>query len=113
MIRLAARYADLWDTFPELPGTATDGVTTSVAERMAAFEAACRAAGRDSTEVRRSTWAEADVGASEGRFVDFARRHVELGFTDISVIPPATRDLPTLRRIALERIPELRAEFAR
>ena len=113
MIRLAARYADMWDTFPELPGTATDGVTTSVAERMEAFEAACLRSGRESTAIRRSTWAEADVGASEDAFVDFARRHHALGFTDISVIPPGSRDLPTLRRTALERIPELRAEFAR
>jgi alkanesulfonate monooxygenase SsuD/methylene tetrahydromethanopterin reductase-like flavin-dependent oxidoreductase (luciferase family) len=113
MIRLAARYADMWDTFPELPGTATDGVTTSVAERMEAFEAACREVRRDPMAIRRSTWAEADVGGSETAFVDFARRHHALGFTDISVIPPGIQDLPTLRRTALERIPELRAEFAR
>lgn len=112
MIRLAARYADEWDTFPELPGTATDGVTTTLAERVEAFDRACLDAGRDPRAVRRSTWAEADVAASETAFVDFARRHRALGFTDISVIPAAPEHAPVLRRIARDRIPELRAEFA-
>jgi alkanesulfonate monooxygenase SsuD/methylene tetrahydromethanopterin reductase-like flavin-dependent oxidoreductase (luciferase family) len=111
MIRLAARYADQWDTFPELPGTATDGVTTSLAERVSAFEAACAAAGREPSSIRRSTWAEGDVAESEGAFVAFARRHRALGFTDISIVPSGPDFLPVLRRIALERIPELRAEF--
>ena len=34
MLRLAARWADQWDTFPELQGAATEGVTTSVGERL-------------------------------------------------------------------------------
>jgi alkanesulfonate monooxygenase SsuD/methylene tetrahydromethanopterin reductase-like flavin-dependent oxidoreductase (luciferase family) len=112
MIRLAARYADLWDTFPELAGTATDGVTTDLAERVAAFEAAAQEAGRDPAAIRRTTWAEADVAADEDRFVDFVRRHRAIGFTDFSVVPPERADLPILRRIARERIPALRAEFA-
>ena len=41
MIRLAARYADQWDTFPALPGTATDGVTESIEDRVRRFDAAC------------------------------------------------------------------------
>ena len=110
MIRLAARYADQWDTFPELPGTATDGVTTDLAERVGAFEAAGREAGRDPAEIRRSTWAEGDVATDEDAFVEFVRRHRAIGFTDFSVVPSETADLPVLRRIAAERIPELRAE---
>ena len=111
MIRLAARYADQWDTFPELVGTATDGVTTSLAERVTSFEAACADAGRDPLTVRRSTWAEGVVTESETAFVEFVRRHQALGFTDISIVPPRPDLLPVLRRIALERIPEMRAEF--
>jgi alkanesulfonate monooxygenase SsuD/methylene tetrahydromethanopterin reductase-like flavin-dependent oxidoreductase (luciferase family) len=110
MIRLAARYADQWDTFPELPGTATDGVTTSLADRVGVFEQACLDVGRDPGSVRRSTWAEGDVAGSEATFVEFVRRHRALGFTDVSVVPPAPDRLHVLRRIARERIPELRAE---
>jgi alkanesulfonate monooxygenase SsuD/methylene tetrahydromethanopterin reductase-like flavin-dependent oxidoreductase (luciferase family) len=112
MIRLAARWADQWDTFPELPGTATDGVTTSVGERIAMLDAACAAIGRDPATVRRSVWAGSEVLASEAAYETFARRHLELGFTDISVVP---RGVPEarLRRIASEVVPALRSAFAR
>jgi alkanesulfonate monooxygenase SsuD/methylene tetrahydromethanopterin reductase-like flavin-dependent oxidoreductase (luciferase family) len=108
MIRLAARFADQWDTFPELPGTATDGVTTTVAERIAMLDAACATVGRDPSTIRRSVWGGSEVLASEAAFEDFARRHLALGFTDIAAVP---RDVPVarLRRIAEEVIPALRA----
>jgi alkanesulfonate monooxygenase SsuD/methylene tetrahydromethanopterin reductase-like flavin-dependent oxidoreductase (luciferase family) len=112
MLRLAARYADQWDTFPELAGSATDGVTTDLGERVRVFDEACRAAGRDPASIRRSTWAEGDVAADEDRFVKFVRRHHALGFTDFSVVlPPEPGQFPVLERIARERIPALRAEF--
>jgi hypothetical protein len=48
--------------------------------------------------------------ASEAAYEAFARRHLELGFTDISVVP---RGVPEarLRRIATDVIPALRYEF--
>ena len=101
MIRLAARYADQWDTFPELAGTATDGVTTTVAERVAAFDAACLEAGRDPATIRRSTWTEADDDVStEAGFEAFARTHRALGFTDFSFVPSDGR---RTRRAAPDR----------
>jgi alkanesulfonate monooxygenase SsuD/methylene tetrahydromethanopterin reductase-like flavin-dependent oxidoreductase (luciferase family) len=108
MIRLAARWADQWDTFPELPGTATDGVTTSVGQRIAMLDAACAAIGRDPATIRRSVWAGAEVLRDEATFEAFARRHLALGFTDISVVPGAT-PAARLRRIADEVLPALRA----
>ena len=111
MIRLAGRFADQWDTFPELAGAATEGVTTSVAERLAAFEVAARAAGRDPAAIRRSVWGLPDVVASEASYEAFVRRHLELGFTDVCVVPLGVpRD--RLRSIAGRVIPRLRAEFA-
>jgi alkanesulfonate monooxygenase SsuD/methylene tetrahydromethanopterin reductase-like flavin-dependent oxidoreductase (luciferase family) len=110
MIRIAARWADQWDTFPELAGAATDGVTTSVEERMTAFEAACAAAGRDPGTVRRSTWALPAAVASEATYEGFARRQLELGFTDVSVVPLGV-PVERLRRIAETVVPALRAEF--
>ncbi len=110
MIRLAARWADQWDTFPELPGTATDGVTTSVEERIEMLDAACKAIGRDPATIRRSVWAGSEVLESEAAYEAFARRHLELGFTDISAVP---RGVPEarLRRIATEVVPALRMAF--
>src|SRR4029077_10205535 len=58
MIRLAARYADQWDTLPELAGTAPAGVPSPTPERVAAFDAPCRAAGRAPAAIRRSIWTE-------------------------------------------------------
>lgn len=114
MIRLAARYADQWDTFPELGGTATDGVTSSIAERVAAFVAACLEAGRDPRTIRRSIWTEAeeDVATPDG-FESFVRAHRELGFTDFSIVPSDAAPPTVLERIAGERLPALRDEFDR
>jgi len=111
MIRIAARWADQWDTFPELAGAATDGITTSVAERMAMLDAACAEVGRDPRTIRRSVWGLPEAVASEAAYEAFARRHLALGFTDISVVP---RGVPEarLRRIATEIIPALREEVS-
>jgi hypothetical protein len=112
MLRLAARYADQWDTFATLPGSATDGLETPVAERIRALDAACAEVGRDPAEIRRSTWADAEVYRSPTGFEDFVRAHRALGFTDFSVVRPPAGRRDLLERIARETIPALRAEFA-
>lgn len=112
MLRLAARYADQWDTFPEIAGTATDGVTESVAERVTRFDAACREAGRDPASIRRSTWAGGQVAADVDAYAAFVRHHRGLGFTDFMTEHPGAANLGTLRQIARDVIPALRAEVA-
>jgi Luciferase-like monooxygenase. len=109
MLRLAARYADQWDTFAAMPDTATDGVETALAERIRYLDEACRSIGRDPAEIRRSTWTTASALSSEAAYLDFVTRHRELGFTDFSTVMPAVGDLPVLRRVAENVIPELRA----
>ena len=111
MIHLAARLADQWDTFPALEGAATDGVTSSVEERMTAFEAACLDAGRDPGAVRRSTWGLPPTVASEAAYRAFVRRQLDLGFTDVAVVP-GSAPVERLRRIAETILPSLREEFA-
>jgi alkanesulfonate monooxygenase SsuD/methylene tetrahydromethanopterin reductase-like flavin-dependent oxidoreductase (luciferase family) len=109
MLRLAARYADQWDTFAAMPETATDGVETALAERIRYLDEACRSIGRDPAEIRRSTWTTAAALRSEDAYVDFVTRHRQLGFTDFSTVMPATADLAVLRRVAEGVIPEMRA----
>jgi alkanesulfonate monooxygenase SsuD/methylene tetrahydromethanopterin reductase-like flavin-dependent oxidoreductase (luciferase family) len=109
MLRIAARHADQWDSFAALPGTATDGVEAELAERIGQLDAACAAIGRDPREIRRSTWATNDVLASPDAYLDYVRRHRALGFTDFSTVAPAPGQVATLRTIASEVIPELRA----
>lgn len=112
MIRLAARYADQWDSFAAMPGTATDGVEAALAERIRELDAACRSIGRDPAQIRRSTWATGEVLRSEAAYRDYVTRHQRLGFTDFSTVMPAPGDLPVLHRIAADVIPELRASLA-
>jgi F420-dependent oxidoreductase-like protein len=112
MIRLAARYADQWDTFPEIAGTATDGVTEGIEDRVRRFDAAAREAGRDPAAIRRSTWANASVATDEDAYLGFVRHHRALGFTDFMTELPPAADRAALRRIARERIPALRRELA-
>ncbi len=112
MLRLAARYADQWDTFPATPGASTGGVTLSVAEQAQILEAACREYGRDPDSIRRSTWAEADVLASPGTYETFVATHRALGFTDLSVTLPPPGEHDVLERVARQVIPRLRAEDA-
>jgi alkanesulfonate monooxygenase SsuD/methylene tetrahydromethanopterin reductase-like flavin-dependent oxidoreductase (luciferase family) len=108
MIRLAARFADQWDTFAAMPGTATDGVTADIEERIRSLDEACRTIGRDPAEIRRSTWTTAAAVESDAAYADFVNRHRRLGFSDFSVVPPAVGAEAALRRVAEDVIPELR-----
>lgn len=109
MLRLAAAYADQWDTFVALPDTATDGVETEVAERVRYLDNACRAIGRDPAEIRRSTWTHAASALKdEGTYLEFVNRHRALGFTDFSTTMPSNAQLPLLRQLAERVLPELR-----
>ncbi len=112
MLGLAARFADQWDTFAEMPGTATDGVATTIEERIRALDDACLAIGRDPAEIRRSTWATSAALASDAAYADYVNRHRLLGFTDFSVVPPATGAEAALRTVAENVIPELRVAGA-
>lgn len=109
MLRIAARYADQWDTFAAIPGASTDGVEAQIAEQIARLDAACAEIGRDPAEIRRSTWATREAAHSTDAYLDFVRRHYRLGFTDFSTVLPPAADEAVLRSIAADVIPELRA----
>jgi alkanesulfonate monooxygenase SsuD/methylene tetrahydromethanopterin reductase-like flavin-dependent oxidoreductase (luciferase family) len=110
MLRIAARYADQWDTFAELPGASTEGVTSGVAEQLAALDEACTAVGRDPATIRRSTWVGREVWRSQDAYVGFVRRMRLTGFTDLTTVMPAPEDVSLLRRVAADVLPALRAE---
>jgi alkanesulfonate monooxygenase SsuD/methylene tetrahydromethanopterin reductase-like flavin-dependent oxidoreductase (luciferase family) len=110
MLRIAARYADQWDTFAAAPGTATEGVEADLADRIAELDRACREIGRDPSEIRRSTWATNDVLRSVESYRAFIHRHRQLGFTDFTTVLPAPGDERMLRTIGADVIPALRAD---
>jgi alkanesulfonate monooxygenase SsuD/methylene tetrahydromethanopterin reductase-like flavin-dependent oxidoreductase (luciferase family) len=109
MLRIAARYADQWDTFAAIPGTATQGVEDDLADRIARLDEACREIGRDPAGLRRSTWATRDVLRSPDAYIDFVRRHHAMGFTDFTTVLPAPEHAAVLRTVALEVIPAIRS----
>ena len=109
MLRLAARYADQWDTFPEVTGTATEGVRTGIEEQIRQFDALCREAGRDSATVRRSTWTGGEPLHSEEAFLAYVNGLRALGFTDFTTALTGPEHMDTVRRIATQVIPALRA----
>jgi alkanesulfonate monooxygenase SsuD/methylene tetrahydromethanopterin reductase-like flavin-dependent oxidoreductase (luciferase family) len=108
MLRLAARYADIWDTFPTTPGTATQRVGTNLAERVRAFEAACHDHGRDPETIRRSTWVGDQALESEAAYRTFVAEHRELGFTDLMCSLPGRVAWRVARRVGSEVLPALR-----
>ncbi len=78
-LRLAARYADQWDTFATLRGTSTEGVHDDIAQRVRRFEEACRVVGRDPMNVRRSISPSRDGSLSTSPYLDFVRSNRALG----------------------------------
>lgn len=108
MLRLAARRADVWDTFATIDGTATAGVASDLAERVIAFEAACRDFARDPATVRRSTWIGGEAFTSAASYAAFVDRHRRLGFTDLTTGLPGPDGWATVRDVATDLIPRLR-----
>jgi alkanesulfonate monooxygenase SsuD/methylene tetrahydromethanopterin reductase-like flavin-dependent oxidoreductase (luciferase family) len=108
MLRLAARHADIWDTFPEIRGAATEGVPADLPAQAARFEAEARAAGREPVAIRRSTWAPADTAASVATYADFVRRHRALGFTDLTIGLPGPAHRSVLEEISVRILPAQR-----
>lgn len=100
MIRIAARHADIWDANRTPPDEA--------ARLARQLDDACRAIGRDPSEIRRSILAGDEPLRSEGAFRDFVETYRPLGFTDFTCDLPGPEHHDTVRRIAAEVMPALR-----
>jgi alkanesulfonate monooxygenase SsuD/methylene tetrahydromethanopterin reductase-like flavin-dependent oxidoreductase (luciferase family) len=108
MLRVAARHADIWDSYHAMADSPTAGLALSIEEQMHQLDAECRAIGRDPSQIRRSTWTTGEALESADAFRDFATRHLNLGFTDISVLLPEKVDERVLLAISRDVLPELR-----
>jgi alkanesulfonate monooxygenase SsuD/methylene tetrahydromethanopterin reductase-like flavin-dependent oxidoreductase (luciferase family) len=120
MLRLAARYADIWNSLSFRP--AFEEQLTETRERCAVIDAACVAIDREPATLRRSyTMFDAEArhrgGAiryydSAERFSDEVSRLVELGISDVGVYYPLDpTQLPTFEVIARDTLPKLRAAY--
>jgi len=106
MIRLAARYADSWNS---------RGTVDEIRQRNQVMDAACAKIGRDPREVKRSLLfipsqmpGEAPWDSPEA-FIDFVGRFSEAGVQEFLMQPPLPEHYDMLERIAREVIPALRA----
>ena len=117
MMRLAARYADIWNSLSFQPTFAEQLAETRL--RCEAIDAACTAIGREPGTLRRSytmfdTQARHRGGAigyydSVEAFIDQVSRLMELGISDVGLYYPLDpAQLSIFERIATEALPLLR-----
>lgn len=112
-MRIAARYADRWNTFGGRHVSAT-AAFEDTRERVARFDAYCREAGRDPDTVVRSflvfpEYVPEDCWASAGAFVDFVGRYAALGIGEFIFDWPPEDRLPLVERLAATVVPALRS----
>jgi alkanesulfonate monooxygenase SsuD/methylene tetrahydromethanopterin reductase-like flavin-dependent oxidoreductase (luciferase family) len=124
-LRLVAKYADTWNTLGGQPMRSASPKPATLDQAIAAtraqlgqLDAACRAAGRDPSTVRRSLLAyRVQLFESVDRFEDYVGRYAELGFdecifywpSDPTTFAPRQDLEKTMERIAADVLPRLSA----
>lgn len=102
MLRLAARYADIWNVV---------GIPDEVAAVNERLDAACAAEGRDPASLARTVSPRMNLLASVDAFAEGVAAYRAAGFCDIYLPWPRTEaELPVLREVAREVIPGLRGQ---
>lgn len=105
MIRLAARYADTWNS---------RGTPQEIRERNELLNEACENEGRNPAEIKRSLlyviahMSEENPWDSVDAFTDFVGRFSEAGIQEFIFQPPQPEQYPLVERISLDVIPKLR-----
>ncbi len=100
MLRLAARYADIWNVV---------GVPEDAAAVNERLDAACAAEGRDPASLVRTVSPRINLLASVDAFAEGVAAYRAAGFHDIYLPWPRTEaELPVMRQVAREVIPGLR-----
>jgi hypothetical protein len=93
-----ARYADVWNTGTDRLDKGTEVIKT--------LDDACRAVGRDPSEIRRSIQHAWD-GLDRSQLLEQSARYFELGFTEQIFMLDPPKALMLADRLA-EALPELR-----
>lgn len=113
-LRIAAEYADTWNSYGADFGAPVDVVVENTRKRCAILDAFCEEIGRDPGSIGRSLLifgAEASTAfASEKNFIDIVDRYTALGVNELIFFYPffAPAQIANFRKIATETIPELR-----
>ena len=116
MLKIAAQYADTWNTFGGIDIKSFDEMITLTCKRNAMVDRYCIEIGRDPTTLRRSvlifTHEEYQrLYAVPGAFEEIVKRYLEIGITEIIFFYPFVPMLmPMFEQIVNEAIPRLRSD---
>jgi len=116
MLKIAARYADTWNTFGGIDVKSFQEMLAITQERNTRLDAYCAEIGRDPGTIRRSvlifTQEEYQrLYSIPGAFEEIVRRYQEIGINEIVFFYPFVPMLmPMFERIVQEAIPRLRSE---
>jgi alkanesulfonate monooxygenase SsuD/methylene tetrahydromethanopterin reductase-like flavin-dependent oxidoreductase (luciferase family) len=108
MLRIAARYADRWNSY---------GTSKEIRERNDRLDEACAAIGRDPEAIIRSLYGwtipmGADPWSSPDAFADIVGRYREAGMSEFLMEAPHEDQFPVMERIATDVLPALRGKVA-
>ena len=114
MLKLAARYADTWNSFGDKEwGAPPERIVENTRNRNELLDRYCREIGREPNSLRRSLLtfgADAAIAfRSPKDFEEVVERYQEIGINELIFFYPHTEKLiPTFREIATQVIPTLR-----
>jgi len=101
MMKLAARYADVWDVAGDASANAT-----KAGEAARELDGYCQAIGRDPAEVRRSVAVFWD-GADAAKVVDELGGFIDVGFSEL-IISPRGEPIRVIEAAARDVVPQLK-----
>lgn len=113
-LRIAAEYADTWNSYGSQFGAPPEVVVKKTKERIDFLDKQCEKVGRDPATVRRSLLifgSEANTAfASDEQFAEIVNRYIAIGITELIFYYPffAPDQIPNFERITNEVIPTYR-----
>ncbi len=116
MLKIAARYADTWNTFGGMEITSCDEMLSVTRQRNKNMDEYCRDIGRDPNSLRRSilifTHEEYQrLYSTPGQFEEIVKRYLDIGFSEIIFFYPFVPMLmPMFEHIVNDAIPRLRSD---
>jgi len=114
MLKIAARYADTWNTFGGIDIKSPEEMLTLTRARNTRLDEYCTEIGRDPATLRRSVliYTEEEymkIYTQPGAFEEIVKRYREIGITEIMFFYPfVPMMIPMFEQIVNEAIPRLR-----
>jgi alkanesulfonate monooxygenase SsuD/methylene tetrahydromethanopterin reductase-like flavin-dependent oxidoreductase (luciferase family) len=116
MLKIAAEYADTWNTFGGIDIQSFTEMLTITRQRNSLLDSYCAELGRDPSTLRRSVLIFTNeeyqrLYTIPGEFEEIIRRYLDIGITEIMFFYPfEPRLMPMFEHIVNEAIPRLRSE---